>query len=163
MPQCLCLFYLQKLFPNKFYPCTPSANGLAALPGNATGLHCASAKLWQGPIQLLTCSIVCPGSSVQSNWELRFQDKFLFVHFVGITDPDVWGHSCGNWWCSCVCICVCVYSTMCEQLFWITEHSVWTVLAMCSFLLQASVCVLAVLAHFVWTSERESTKREYWF
>lgn len=66
------------------------------------------------PVQLLTCSIVRPPGSVQGNWELRFQDKFLFVHSEGITDPDVWGHSCGNWCgrCSCVWACMCVQYTL---------------------------------------------------
>ena len=128
------------------------APGLSAVPGDATGPHCASAKLWQGPVQLLTCSIVRPGSSVQGNWAPRFQDKFLFVHFVRITDPDVWGHSCGNWcWvmqlCVCVCVCVCVYVCVrvcvcvCVQYslwtFFLNYTScVWTVFTLCLFLLQ---------------------------
>lgn len=122
--------------------------GPVAVPGDAIGLHCASAKLWQGPVQLLTCSIVRPGSSVQSNWEPRFQDKFLFVRFVRITDPDVWGRSCGNWcWVMqlCVCVCVCMRVCVCVQynlwtiFFWIAQVDYGTVLAMWALLLQASV------------------------
>lgn len=56
----------------------------------------------------------CLAGSAWSDWELRFQDQFLFVRFLRSTDPDVWGHSCGRlcWLTQLQCV-LCIHVAVC--------------------------------------------------